>query len=106
VLTKAQRARGESLVVSPACHLPVTLVRLAKRNLQMAACLSLWFYALSVAEQAEAAAARGFALPWGACLLLSVIVAIAATGSIFEYVDRNPIFGVVQVLLLQMSLMC
>lgn len=34
-------------------------------------------------------------LPWGLYLLFSCFVAIAAVGSIFEYVDKNPIFGVV-----------
>jgi hypothetical protein len=36
-------------------------------------------------------------LPWGLALLFSVFTAIAATGSIFEFVDKNPIFGVIQV---------
>jgi len=35
-------------------------------------------------------------LPWGVCLLGSVLVAIAATGSIFEYTDGNAVFGVLQ----------
>eukprot|EP00198_Chlamydomonas_reinhardtii_P006538 XP_001695874.1 predicted protein [Chlamydomonas reinhardtii] len=35
-------------------------------------------------------------LPWGLCLLFSVFTAIAAVGSIFEFVDRNAIFGVIQ----------
>uniref|UniRef100_A0A7S3VM01 Uncharacterized protein n=1 Tax=Dunaliella tertiolecta TaxID=3047 RepID=A0A7S3VM01_DUNTE len=41
-------------------------------------------------------AKEGFKLPWGLCLLFSVFTTIAATGSIFEYVDKNPIFGLVQ----------
>lgn len=44
-------------------------------------------------ERAAAEAKGG--LPWPAYLLLSVIVLIAATGSIFEYTYKNPIFGVV-----------
>jgi len=35
-------------------------------------------------------------LPWPVYLLSSAIVAIAAVGSIFEFADKNPIFGVVQ----------
>lgn len=35
-------------------------------------------------------------LPWALCLLFSVFTGIAAVGSIFEYIDRNPVFGVVQ----------
>ena len=42
----------------------------------------------------KAADAKG-GLPWPAYLLLSVIVLIAATGSMFEYAYKNPIFGVV-----------
>lgn len=34
-------------------------------------------------------------LPFGVYLLFSSMVAIAAVGSIFEYVNQNPIFGVV-----------
>ncbi|GLC40568.1 hypothetical protein PLESTB_000044000 [Pleodorina starrii] len=33
-------------------------------------------------------------LPWGLYLLFSIFTAIAAVGSIFEFVDRNAIFGV------------
>ncbi|GLI68004.1 hypothetical protein VaNZ11_012326 [Volvox africanus] len=33
-------------------------------------------------------------LPWPLYLLFSIFTAIAAVGSIFEFVDRNPIFGV------------
>ena len=43
----------------------------------------------------KAAEARG-GFPWPVYLLLSVIVLIAATGSVFEYSYKNPIFGVVQ----------
>lgn len=43
----------------------------------------------------KAAESRG-GVPWPAYLLLSVIVLIAATGSVFEYAYKNPIFGVVQ----------
>lgn len=35
-------------------------------------------------------------LPFGVYLLLSSIVAIAAVGSIFEFVNQNPIFDVIQ----------
>ncbi len=35
-------------------------------------------------------------LPWALCLLFSVFTGIAAVGSIFEFIDRNPLFGVVQ----------
>lgn len=35
-------------------------------------------------------------LPWQAGLLGSVLVAIAATGSIYEYQSHNAIFGVLQ----------
>ena len=35
-------------------------------------------------------------LPWALYLLFSSFVAIAAVGCIFEYVDRNPFFGLVQ----------
>ncbi|KAF6253567.1 hypothetical protein COO60DRAFT_1643054 [Scenedesmus sp. NREL 46B-D3] len=35
-------------------------------------------------------------LPWPLYLLLSSFVAIASVGSVFEYLDRNAIFGVVQ----------
>lgn len=34
-------------------------------------------------------------LPWALYLLFSSFVAIAAVGSIFEYVDKNAIFGVI-----------
>ncbi len=34
-------------------------------------------------------------LPWPLLLLFSIFTAIAAVGSIFEYIDRNAIFGVV-----------
>lgn len=34
-------------------------------------------------------------LPWGLYLLGSIIIAIAAVGSVFEYFDKNAIFGVV-----------
>jgi hypothetical protein len=47
--------------------------------------------------QAAEAAKAGLSLPWPLALLFSTFVAIAATGSIFEYIDRNPIFGVIQV---------
>ncbi|EFJ49553.1 hypothetical protein VOLCADRAFT_104324 [Volvox carteri f. nagariensis] len=33
-------------------------------------------------------------LPWPLYLLFSIFTAIAAVGSIFEFVDRNPVFGV------------
>ena len=42
----------------------------------------------------RATAARG-GIPWPLYLLGSVIVLIAATGSVFEYAYGNPIFGVV-----------
>lgn len=35
-------------------------------------------------------------LPWGLYLLFSSFVAIAAVGCIFEYLDKNPFFGIVQ----------
>jgi len=44
-------------------------------------------------ERKAADAKGGF--PWPVYLLLSVIVLIAATGSMFEYAYKNPIFGVV-----------
>ncbi|KAF5836011.1 hypothetical protein DUNSADRAFT_6581 [Dunaliella salina] len=47
-------------------------------------------------ELAAQNAKEGFKLPWGLCLLFSVFTTIAAIGSIFEYVDKNPIFGLVQ----------
>jgi hypothetical protein len=33
-------------------------------------------------------------LPWALYLLFSVFTAIAATGSIFEFNEKNPLFGV------------
>lgn len=47
--------------------------------------------------QAAQAAKGGVSLPWGLALLFSVFVAIAATGSIFEYQAGNPIFGLITV---------
>ncbi|KAG2435619.1 hypothetical protein HXX76_006822 [Chlamydomonas incerta] len=49
-------------------------------------------------KERELAAKDGAAggLPWGLCLLFSVFTAIAAVGSIFELVDGNAIFGVIQ----------
>ena len=49
-------------------------------------------------ERGESAKADGEdeGLPWPLYLLASAIVTIAATGSIFEYGFKNPIFGVVQ----------
>eukprot|EP00775_Hariotina_reticulata_P002729 gene2729-3026_t len=34
-------------------------------------------------------------LPWPLYLLFSVLVSIAAVGSVFEYFDKNAIFGVI-----------
>lgn len=34
-------------------------------------------------------------LPWPLYLLFSTFVAIASVGSVFEYFDKNPIFGVI-----------
>lgn len=34
-------------------------------------------------------------LPWGLYLLASTLTAIAAVGCIFEYIDRNPFFGII-----------
>ncbi len=48
-------------------------------------------------SQAQEAAKGGVKVPWPLALIGSVLVAIAATGSIFEYIDKNPIFGVLQV---------
>lgn len=48
-------------------------------------------------KERELAAASGKKdLPWPLYLVFSCLVAIAAVGSIFEYFDRNAIFGVVQ----------
>lgn len=47
-------------------------------------------------ERELAAAAGKKDLPWPLYLVLSVLVSIAAVGSVFEYLDRNPVFGVVQ----------
>lgn len=44
----------------------------------------------------KAAAAKPDDLPFGVYLLFSVITCIAAVGSMFEYLYKNPIFGVVQ----------
>lgn len=35
-------------------------------------------------------------LPWGLYLLFSCFTGIAAVGSIFEFIDRNPVFGVIE----------
>ena len=40
--------------------------------------------------------ATGDQFPWGLYLLFSSFVAIAAVGCIFEYVDKNPFFGIIQ----------
>jgi hypothetical protein len=39
---------------------------------------------------------QGSDLPFGVYLLASAIVAIAAVGSIFEFVNKNPIFDVIE----------
>ncbi|KAH7306235.1 hypothetical protein KP509_22G002900 [Ceratopteris richardii] len=46
-------------------------------------------------KQSASAEISAFEIPFYAYLLASVIVAIAAIGSIFEYFNKNPIFGVV-----------
>jgi hypothetical protein len=50
-----------------------------------------------VFHQAAESAKGGFNLPWGLSLLFSVFTTIAAVGSIFEYVGKNPVFGILQV---------
>ncbi|GLJ43359.1 hypothetical protein SUGI_0900760 [Cryptomeria japonica] len=45
--------------------------------------------------QKDNEAEKPFQIPFYVYLLSSAIVAIAAVGSIFEYVNQNPIFGVV-----------
>ena len=40
--------------------------------------------------------AEGSDLPFAVYLLSSAIVAIAAVGSVFEYVNKNPIFDVIE----------
>lgn len=39
---------------------------------------------------------RPQAVPWALYLLSSSMVAIAAVGSIFEFIDKNPFFGIIQ----------
>lgn len=48
-------------------------------------------------KERELAAASGKkGLPWPLYLVFSCLVAIASVGSIFEYLDRNAVFGVIQ----------
>lgn len=51
-----------------------------------------------VRRELEKKAAEGSEgdLPFGVYLLLSSVVAIAATGSIFEFFNKNAIFGVIE----------
>lgn len=42
----------------------------------------------------NAATGPGLELPFGVYLLASAVTAIAAIGSIFEYVNKNPVFGI------------
>ncbi|KAF8406761.1 hypothetical protein HHK36_008853 [Tetracentron sinense] len=45
-------------------------------------------------EGKEKASEQGFEIPFYAYLLASAVTAIAAIGSIFEYVNQRPVFGV------------
>mmetsp|Transcript_14564 Transcript_14564/g.40977 ORF Transcript_14564/g.40977 Transcript_14564/m.40977 type:complete len:167 (-) Transcript_14564:171-671(-) len=47
-------------------------------------------------EQEKKAAQQLGDLPFGLYLLLSSFVAIAAVGSIFEFANKNPLFGVIE----------
>lgn len=47
-------------------------------------------------REREIVAKEGKDLPFGLYLLLSSFVAIAAIGSVFEYVNKNPVFDVIQ----------
>lgn len=82
------------LISAPAC---------TARTAQPAACAAacrpsaLTVHARAARAPAQAAQAAKGGLPWGLSLLFSVFTTIAATGSIFEYVDRNPVFGILQV---------
>ena len=51
--------------------------------------------AMASKNEMEGDALTKFELPWPLALISSVIVGIAAVGSVFEYIYRNPIFGVV-----------
>lgn len=46
-------------------------------------------------KERELQAAGKGEVPWPLYLVASVLVAIAAVGSIFEYVDGNAVFGVI-----------
>ncbi|KAK9819746.1 hypothetical protein WJX72_001856 [[Myrmecia] bisecta] len=47
-------------------------------------------------RERELRAQGGVELPFGVYLLASAIVAIAAVGSIFEFANKNAVFGVIQ----------
>lgn len=47
-------------------------------------------------KERELQAKEDKGVPWGLYLLASVLIAIAAIGCIFEYIDGNAFFGIIQ----------
>jgi len=56
----------------------------------------IWARREKLRELQEEEASGKFELPFYVSLLLSGIIAIAAVGSVFEYINRNPVFGIIQ----------
>lgn len=56
----------------------------------------VWVRREKMRELQKSEATGMFELPFFVSLPLSAVIAIAAVGSVFEFINKNPIFGVIK----------